>query len=128
MSNFPKYIKDQNGQIGTYAHLTFGDRPVYRFETGEFKLRQATVEELSNGSDRLDDLIEKERKQMRWKQLTSSEWEATGADGKFVIKKRSGKFWAAYASEDIQFNMPPKATISAAKQACEDNQYWEYAA
>ena len=32
---YPKYIKATDGQIGTYAYLTLGNRPVYRFEQGE---------------------------------------------------------------------------------------------
>lgn len=65
---------------------------------------------------------------MSWKQLSSSEWEAVGKDGKFRIERSRGKFWAKYGSAIYaSFNMRPKATLTEAKRMCEDNEYWEYA-
>lgn len=122
---YPKYVKTADGQIGTYAHLTFGNRPVYRFESGEYKLRQATAEELTNGSDNLSDLIEQKQPAMAWKQISSSVWEAVGKYGKFRIERRSGRFWAVYASEDTPINFRPKSKLSEAKDFCERSAYWE---
>ena len=87
---YPKYIKATDGQIGTYAYLTLGNRPVYRFEQGEYKLRQATEEELANGSDCLGSLVEANRPVMEWKQLSSTVWEAVGRYGKFRIERSRG--------------------------------------
>lgn len=65
---------------------------------------------------------------MRWRKLSSTEWEASGKDGKFRIEFRRGKFWAQYGSAIYaSFNMRPKSTLSDAKKMCEDNEYWEYA-
>lgn len=125
---FPKYIKTADGQIGTYAHLTFGNRPVYRFGDGEYKFRQATETELAHGSDRLSDLAEQKREPMQWKQLSSAVWEAVGKYGKFRVERSGNKFWAVYASDDTQFNLPPCKTLAKAKLLCERNLYWEDAA
>lgn len=65
---------------------------------------------------------------MQWKQPKSSEWVAEGKDGKFVIERSRGKFWARYCSEDCTFKMPPKSKLSEAKEMCENNVYWEYSA
>lgn len=65
------------------------------------------------------------RKGMQWKQISSTEWEAEGEDGKFRIERSRGKFWARYASNDTAFKMPPKDKLSQAKEMCENNDYWE---
>lgn len=122
---YPKYIKTSDGQIGTYAYLTFGNNPVYRFEDGDYKLRQATANELAGGTDNISDLQEQERVSMAWKQLSSTEWEAEGRFGKFRIERRRGKFWSMFASEDTAFNLPPVAKLATAKEMCQDNGYWE---
>ena len=122
---YPKFIKTSDGQIGTYAHITFGNRPVYRFEQGEYKLRQATEEELANGSDSLSCLFEEKRPAMTWKQLSSTVWEAVGKYGKFRIERSRGLFWAHYASNDTSLKFRPKAKLSEAKDFCERSTYWE---
>lgn len=121
----PKYIKAENGLIGTYAYLTLGNRPVYKFESGEFKFRVATEKELSSGSDRLSDLQEKERFSMVWKQLSSTKWEAVGKYGKFLIERGGGKFWSCYASEDTLQKLHPTNKLSEAKDRCERHPNWE---
>lgn len=122
---YPQYIKTANGEIGTYAYLTLGDRPVYRFKNGEYKFRAASDEELKNGSDRLSDLVERRADSMQWKQLSSSLWEAVGKCGKFRIERSRGMFWAHYASEDSALKFRPKAKPSEAKDFCERSPYWE---
>lgn len=122
---FPKYIKAANGQIGEYAYLTVGDRPVYRFEAGEYKFRAATTEELNTGSDNRRDLETEVKLGMQWKQLSSSVWEAEGRDGKFRIEHSKGKFWAVYASESAPIKFRPKDKLSEAKDFCERSTYWE---
>lgn len=126
---FPKYVKTMNGQIGIYAHLTFGNRPVYRFEEGEYKLRQATEEELANGSDRLSELLGHSNVFMQWQKLSSSMWEAVGKYGKFRIDRRTEhyriKYFVCYASEDGTQNFRPKDTLTEAKDFCERSPYWE---
>ena len=125
---YPKYIKATDGQIGTYAYLTLGNRPVYRFEQGEYKFRAATEEELANGLDGLGSLVEANRPAMAWKQLSSTVWEAVGRYGKFRIERSRGLFWVHYASEDLSRNFRPKAKLSEAKDFCERSTYWEDAA
>ena len=128
MPKYPKYIKSEDGQIGEYAYMTVGNRPVYLFKTGKFKFRAATNDEIANGSDNLNDLIERKRVTMQWKQLSSTVWEAVGKYGKFRIERSCGKFWAQYASEDTPINFRPKANLSEAKDFCERSPYWEEAA
>ncbi|MDE6442366.1 MAG: hypothetical protein K2L12_06425 [Clostridia bacterium] len=124
---YPKYIKSADGEIGSYAYLTLGDRPVYRFENGEYKFRPATADQLANGSDRLSELKEKESFSMQWKQLSSSVWEAVGKYGKFRIERSRGKFWSFYASEDTVHNLRPTDKLSEAKDKCERHSCWECA-
>lgn len=126
--NYPKYIKSADGQIGTYAYLTLGDRPVYRFETGKYKFRSATQDELKSGSDYRSELETETRTGMQWKQLSSTVWEAVGRDGKFRIERSRGKFWAHYASEDVNKRFPPKDKLVDVKDMCERDEYWEDAA
>ncbi len=65
---------------------------------------------------------------MQWKKLSSSEWEAVGKFGKFVIKRVNGRFLSQYASEYTAFNLRVKDALSEAKEMCENNEYWEVAA
>lgn len=123
----PKYIKSADGKIGTYAYLTIGNRPVYRFDEGKYKYRAATAEELAKGSNRLTDLKEEEKTSMQWKQLSSSEWEAVGKYGKFRIERARGKFWSFYASEDASYSLRPTDKLSEAKDKCERHSCWEWA-
>ena len=51
---YPKYIKTEDGYIGTFKCLEYGEFPVYRFEGGD---RIADNWELENGSDNRDDLL-----------------------------------------------------------------------
>lgn len=127
MIKYPKYVKAENGEIGTYAYLTCGNRPVYRYEKGEYKFRAVTESELANGSDRLSDLKEKERSLMQWKQLSSTEWEAVGKYGKFRIERARGKYWSFYASEDTLHRLRPTDKLSEAKDKCERHSCWECA-
>lgn len=53
---YPKYIKTSDGYIGKFSYLDFEEFPVYRFKGGE---RIADEWELKNGSDNINDLIEK---------------------------------------------------------------------
>lgn len=128
----PKYIKSADGQIGVFAHHTWGDRPVYKFKSGEFKFRTATEEELEHGSNNLNDLVESSRPAMAWVQLSSSSWEAVGRYGKFRIECRSinyhKKYFVCYASEDLVQNFKPLDKLTQAKDLCERSAYWEDAA
>ena len=62
---------------------------------------------------------------MKWKQLSSSVWEAEGKYGKFRIERSRGLFWALYASEDTLQKFRPKQKLSEAKDFCERNENWE---
>ena len=62
---------------------------------------------------------------MQWKQLSSTQWEAKGKLGKFLIERSGGKFWSRYASADTAFKLPPKLKLNDAKSMCEDNINWE---
>lgn len=67
-------------------------------------------------------------KGMQWKKLSSTEWEAVGKFGKFLIKRVNNKFFSKYASEYTAFNLRVKDSLSEAKEMCENNEYWEVAA
>ena len=121
---YPKYIKTESGEIGVYAYLTLGNRPVYKFENGEYKFRTATENELAGGSDRLSDLQE-EHFSMAWKQVSSTKWEAVGKFGKFSIERSRGKFWSCYASKDTLHKLHPTNKLSEAKDKCERHPCWE---
>lgn len=62
---------------------------------------------------------------MKWKQLSSTVWEAVGKYGKFRIERSRGLFWALYASEDTLQKFRPKQKLSEAKDFCERNENWE---
>ncbi len=53
-SKFPKYVKTDDGYIGTFQYLDFGEFPVYRFPGGE---RVADDLELQHGSNNREELI-----------------------------------------------------------------------
>lgn len=122
---YPKYIKTVSGYIGKYAYLTVGNRPVYKFESGEYKFRAATEEEISSGSDTLNDFKSKTKCLMKWEQINSSVWEAVGKYGKFRIERSGGRFWSTYASEDTQHKLHPTYKLSEAKDKCERHPMWE---
>ena len=69
--------------------------------------------------------LQSNAKGMTWVQLSSSAWEAVGSDGKFRIERSKGKFWPKYASRDTAFNLPPRSSLSEAKELCQDNLHWE---
>lgn len=124
--HFPKYIKSSCGIIGVFSHLTYGiNSAVYKFDTGDFKFRQATPEEIKSGSDKLMDLTESQSLSMSWKQVSSSIWEAVGKYGKFRIERSRGKFWSCYISGGKSWYLRPTDKISAAKDKCERHSCWE---
>ena len=62
---------------------------------------------------------------MKWVPNKSIEWVAEGKDGKFVIERSCGMFWARYCCDSFSFKMPPKLKLSEAKSMCDNNEYWE---
>ncbi len=64
-------------------------------------------------------------KQMKWVQITSTKWEAVGAEGAFYIERSCGLFWSRYVSKAKTFKNHPKKTLKEAKEFCEENAYWE---
>lgn len=64
---------------------------------------------------------------MEWVALKSTQWEAKGKDGVFVIERRGGKFWSYYSSADTHIKLRPKDKLEEAKEMCENSEYWETA-
>lgn len=62
---------------------------------------------------------------MKWKQLSSTVWEAEGKYGKFRIERSRGLFWVLYASDGPIQKFRPKKKLSEAKDFCERNENWE---
>ena len=62
---------------------------------------------------------------MKWKQLSSTVWEADGKYGKFRIERSRGLFWPRYSSDDTLQKFRPKQKLSKAKDFCERNENWE---
>ena len=122
---FPKYIKDKTGDIGVFSHITWGDRPVYKFDNGEFKFRMATHEEIAGGSDRLSDLQGQPRTSMVWKQISSTKWEAAGKHGTFLIERSGRRFWSYYTSDTRYYKLQSTDKLAKAKDKCERSPDWE---
>lgn len=61
---------------------------------------------------------------MKWEQK-GTQWVAEGEDGRFIISRSKGFYWAKYESSYIVFKLPPNKSIKQLKKMCQENFYWE---